>query len=102
MHVMHTPSTSAGRGGGAGLSPCDGQGGEGGGGAVHALGWGGGQGGRQGTGYHLRGACTPGLGRVKDDLHPVALQLRPHELAAGKPHPRGGILPRAGVLVLRV
>ena len=56
---------------------------------------------RQGSSRCLPGACTPGSGRVKDDLHPAVLPPRPHELAGGEPRPRGGVLSRPGVLVLQ-
>ena len=78
MHAMRSrPRPRAGAGGG-------------GGGCCRAAGWGGG-GGHGSLGGRPPGARTPGSGCVKSDLHP----------AAQPPRPRCGVLPRAGVLVLR-
>ena len=55
-----------------------------------AAGWAGWEGreGHGGLGGRPPGACTPGSGRGKGDLHPAALP----------PRPRCGVVPRAGVL----
>ena len=106
MHAMHTPSASAGRG-----HACrSATGWEGGGGHAHLARGGGGDlvplPGR-GAGGASRLLRLPAWGlhtwvrRVKDDVHPAALSPRPHELMGGEPRPHGGVLSRAGVLVLR-
>ena len=57
--------------------------------------------GHGGLGGRPPGACTPGSGRVEHDLHPAALPPRLHECADREPRPSVGVVPRAGVPVLR-
>ena len=121
MRMMNAPSAYTGRGGGGGAGHTAmlraGRGGAGlisrGGGGhspaggsfvlPHHLGGGGGgsilalQGGGGGRGLHAsthRGACTPGSGRVKDDLHPRGVVATPARALGRRATP-------AGVLVLQ-
>ena len=60
-----------------------------------------GRGGAGGAGGGGGGSQWPHRKTARGDLHPAVLPPRPHVLVGCKPRPRCGVVPRAGVLVLR-
>ena len=92
-YMLCTPGRARGPGGGGRPVAVPGVGrGEGGAGG----GEGGGGKGHGSLSGRPPGACTPGSGHVKSDLHHAALPPRPHERAGREPRPRGGTGGAAG------